>query len=156
MQQFRDEVRNSPEVKFAVQAFTAVSSNNFVRFFKLVKGASYLASCLLHRYFNQVRNCVDIITEYQTSIHFPCFNALLNPSTINFLFNIYHIRSPIAPAQFTMISLLMESLLFMKCSFVEFLNCLRVFDSVCPGQSEGIEDPKHSTHCWSPVDYVST
>ncbi|XP_058479087.1 germinal-center associated nuclear protein [Solea solea] len=55
VQQFRDEVRNSSEVKFAVQAFTAVNSNNFVRFFKLVKGASYLASCLLHRYFNQVR-----------------------------------------------------------------------------------------------------
>ncbi|XP_017164946.1 germinal-center associated nuclear protein [Poecilia reticulata] len=56
VQQFRDEVRKSPEVKFAVQAFTAVSSNNFVRFFKLVKGASYLSSCLLHRYFNQVRS----------------------------------------------------------------------------------------------------
>ncbi|KAE8299602.1 Germinal-center associated nuclear protein [Larimichthys crocea] len=55
VQQFRDVVRNSPEVKFAVQAFTAVNSNNFVRFFKLVKGASYLSSCLLHRYFNQVR-----------------------------------------------------------------------------------------------------
>ncbi|KAM3607427.1 uncharacterized protein V6R79_007728 [Siganus canaliculatus] len=55
VQQFRDEVRNSPEVKFAVQAFAAVNNNNFVRFFKLVKGASYLASCLLHRYFNQVR-----------------------------------------------------------------------------------------------------
>ncbi|XP_041806149.1 germinal-center associated nuclear protein isoform X2 [Chelmon rostratus] len=55
VQQFRDEVRKSPEVKFAVQAFAAVNSNNFVRFFKLVKGASYLASCLLHRYFNQVR-----------------------------------------------------------------------------------------------------
>ncbi|XP_040004702.1 germinal-center associated nuclear protein [Xiphias gladius] len=55
VQQFRDNVRNSPEVKFAVQAFAAVNSNNFVRFFKLVKGASYLASCLLHRYFNQVR-----------------------------------------------------------------------------------------------------
>ncbi|XP_013856796.1 germinal-center associated nuclear protein, partial [Austrofundulus limnaeus] len=55
VQQFREEVRKSPEVKFAVQAFAAVNSNNFVRFFKLVKGASYLASCLLHRYFNQVR-----------------------------------------------------------------------------------------------------
>ncbi|XP_069554900.1 germinal-center associated nuclear protein [Brachyistius frenatus] len=55
VQQFRDDVRNSPEVKLAVQAFAAVNSNNFVRFFKLVKGASYLASCLLHRYFNQVR-----------------------------------------------------------------------------------------------------
>uniref|UniRef100_A0A8C7GGN7 Germinal-center associated nuclear protein n=1 Tax=Oncorhynchus kisutch TaxID=8019 RepID=A0A8C7GGN7_ONCKI len=55
VQQFRDEVRNSPEVKFAVQAFAALNSNNFVRFFKLVKSASYLAGCLLHRYFNQVR-----------------------------------------------------------------------------------------------------
>ncbi|XP_056884180.1 germinal-center associated nuclear protein isoform X1 [Takifugu flavidus] len=55
VQQFREEVRNSPEVKLAVQAFAAVNSNNFVRFFKLVKRASYLVSCLLHRYFNQVR-----------------------------------------------------------------------------------------------------
>ncbi|XP_029967911.1 germinal-center associated nuclear protein [Salarias fasciatus] len=55
VQQFRDEVRKSPEVKFAVQVFAAVNSNNFVRFFKLVKRASYLASCMLHRYFNQVR-----------------------------------------------------------------------------------------------------
>ncbi|XP_037120761.1 germinal-center associated nuclear protein isoform X2 [Syngnathus acus] len=55
VQQFRDEVRNSPEVHFAVQAFAALNSNNFVRFFKLVKRASYLAGCLLHRYFNQVR-----------------------------------------------------------------------------------------------------
>ncbi|KAL0964023.1 hypothetical protein UPYG_G00317270 [Umbra pygmaea] len=55
VQQFRDEVRNSPEVKFAVHAFAAFNSNNFVRFFKLVKSGSYLASCLLHRYFNQVR-----------------------------------------------------------------------------------------------------
>nr|XP_057902994.1 germinal-center associated nuclear protein [Doryrhamphus excisus] len=55
VQQFRDEVRNSSEVHFAVQAFAALNSNNFVRFFKLVKKGSYLASCLLHRYFNQVR-----------------------------------------------------------------------------------------------------
>lgn len=61
MQQFRDDVRNSPEVKFAVQAFAAVNSNNFVRFFKLVKAASYLASCLLHRYFNQVRDCILLL-----------------------------------------------------------------------------------------------
>ncbi|XP_048861179.1 germinal-center associated nuclear protein-like, partial [Brienomyrus brachyistius] len=55
VQQFRAELRNSPEVKFAVQAFAAVNSNNFVRFFKLVKVASYLAGCILHRYFDQVR-----------------------------------------------------------------------------------------------------
>ncbi|XP_034042737.1 germinal-center associated nuclear protein isoform X2 [Thalassophryne amazonica] len=55
VQQFREDVRNSPEVKFAVQAFSAVNSNNFVCFFQLVKRASYLSSCILHRYFNQVR-----------------------------------------------------------------------------------------------------
>lgn len=63
VEQWREEVRNSPEVMLAVQAFTAVNSNNFVRFFKLVKGASYLASCLLHRYFNQVRGRFPFILE---------------------------------------------------------------------------------------------
>ncbi|KAI5628091.1 germinal-center associated nuclear protein [Silurus asotus] len=56
IQQFRKEVRDSVEVKFAVQAFSALNSNNFVRFFKLVKAASYLSGCILHRYFNQVRS----------------------------------------------------------------------------------------------------
>ncbi|XP_075009938.1 germinal-center associated nuclear protein isoform X3 [Calonectris borealis] len=55
VQQFHPEVRNSPEVRFAVQAFAALNSNNFVRFFKLVQAASYLNACLLHYYFNQIR-----------------------------------------------------------------------------------------------------
>ncbi|NWH66049.1 GANP protein, partial [Geococcyx californianus] len=55
VQQFRPEIRNSPEVRFAVQAFAALNSNNFVRFFKLVQAASYLNACLLHCYFSQIR-----------------------------------------------------------------------------------------------------
>ncbi|XP_054842961.1 germinal-center associated nuclear protein [Eublepharis macularius] len=55
VQQFRPEVRNSSEVRFAVQAFAALNSNNFVRFFKCVKTASYLNACLLHCYFSQIR-----------------------------------------------------------------------------------------------------
>ncbi|XP_039735713.1 germinal-center associated nuclear protein isoform X2 [Pteropus medius] len=55
VQQFHPAVRNSAEVKFAVQAFAALNSNNFVRFFKLVQSASYLNACLLHCYFNQIR-----------------------------------------------------------------------------------------------------
>ncbi|XP_009951232.1 PREDICTED: germinal-center associated nuclear protein, partial [Leptosomus discolor] len=55
VQQFHPEVRNSPEVRFGVQAFAALNSNNFVRFFKLVQAASYLNACLLHCYFNQIR-----------------------------------------------------------------------------------------------------
>ncbi|XP_025963226.2 germinal-center associated nuclear protein isoform X1 [Dromaius novaehollandiae] len=55
VQQFHPEVRNSPEVRFAVQAFAALNSNNFVRFFKLVQAASYLNASILHCYFNQIR-----------------------------------------------------------------------------------------------------
>ncbi|XP_037380740.1 germinal-center associated nuclear protein isoform X2 [Talpa occidentalis] len=55
VQQFHPAVRNSAEVRFAVQAFAALNSNNFVRFFKLVQSASYLSACLLHCYFNQIR-----------------------------------------------------------------------------------------------------
>uniref|UniRef100_A0A8C5NXG4 Germinal-center associated nuclear protein n=1 Tax=Jaculus jaculus TaxID=51337 RepID=A0A8C5NXG4_JACJA len=55
VQQFHPDVRNSPEVDFAVQAFAALNSNNFVRFFKLVQSASYLNACLLHCYFSQIR-----------------------------------------------------------------------------------------------------
>lgn len=62
VQQFHPAVRNSSEVKFAVQAFAALNSNNFVRFFKLVQSASYLNACLLHCYFNQVSNTA-VLTE---------------------------------------------------------------------------------------------
>ncbi|KAG8516569.1 Germinal-center associated nuclear protein [Galemys pyrenaicus] len=55
VQQFHPAVRNSAEVRFAVQAFAALNSNNFVRFFKLVQSAPYLSACLLHCYFNQIR-----------------------------------------------------------------------------------------------------
>ncbi|XP_029069741.1 germinal-center associated nuclear protein [Monodon monoceros] len=55
VQQLHPAVRNSSEVKFAVQAFAALNSNNFVRFFKLVQSASYLSACLLHCYFTQIR-----------------------------------------------------------------------------------------------------
>ncbi|KAM6222734.1 germinal-center associated nuclear protein [Rhynchocyon petersi] len=55
VQQFPPAVRNSSEVKFAVQVFAALNSNNFVRFFKLVQSTSYLNACLLHCYFSQIR-----------------------------------------------------------------------------------------------------
>ncbi|XP_040842702.1 germinal-center associated nuclear protein [Ochotona curzoniae] len=55
VQQFHPAVRNSAEVTLAVQAFAALNSNNFVRFFKLVRSASYLNACLLHCYFSQIR-----------------------------------------------------------------------------------------------------
>ncbi|XP_076363562.1 germinal-center associated nuclear protein-like isoform X2 [Tachypleus tridentatus] len=56
VQQFRPEIRDSPQVKFAIKVFSAINSNNYVRFFRLVKEATYLNACILHRYFYQVRS----------------------------------------------------------------------------------------------------
>uniref|UniRef100_A0A8C6XJN1 Germinal-center associated nuclear protein n=1 Tax=Naja naja TaxID=35670 RepID=A0A8C6XJN1_NAJNA len=82
VQQFRPSVRNSPEVRFAVQAFAALNSNNFVKFFKLVQTASYLNACLLHCYFNQIRKdalkCLNFAytVNYQRSTIFPLENIV--------------------------------------------------------------------------------
>ncbi|XP_065829657.1 germinal-center associated nuclear protein-like [Oscarella lobularis] len=48
-------VRQSTAVKFALAVHSAYSSNNYVRFFRLVRRATYLNACILHRYFQQIR-----------------------------------------------------------------------------------------------------
>ncbi|XP_057368752.1 germinal-center associated nuclear protein-like [Daphnia carinata] len=55
--QLRAEVRDSPEVRSALEFVNALNSRNYVRFFKLVRSnQDYLQCCLLQRYFNQMRN----------------------------------------------------------------------------------------------------
>uniref|UniRef100_A0A6I8NSY1 Germinal-center associated nuclear protein n=1 Tax=Ornithorhynchus anatinus TaxID=9258 RepID=A0A6I8NSY1_ORNAN len=67
LQQFQPTLCNSPEVVFAAQALIALNTNNFVKFFKLVQTASYLNSCILHSYFNQVRrNALKILNTAYT------------------------------------------------------------------------------------------
>eukprot|EP00057_Strongylocentrotus_purpuratus_P015956 XP_011670430.1 PREDICTED: germinal-center associated nuclear protein [Strongylocentrotus purpuratus] len=56
VQQYRPEVRNSEAVVFAIKVSAAFSSNNYSRFFKLIRGASFLNACILHRYFVQRRS----------------------------------------------------------------------------------------------------
>jgi len=51
----RKQVRESKPVQDAITAHFALISGNYVRFFTLVSRASFLSSCLLHRYFNRVR-----------------------------------------------------------------------------------------------------
>ncbi|XP_012635523.2 germinal-center associated nuclear protein [Microcebus murinus] len=99
VQQFHPDVRNSSEVKFAVQAFAALNSNNFVRFFKLVRSASYLNACLLHCYFNQIRK-----------------DAL---RALNFAYTVSTQRSTLFP-----LDGVVRMLLFRDCEeATEFLNC---------------------------------
>lgn len=55
VQQLRPEIQRSPEVRFALQVYSALDKNNYVRFFKLVHSTTYLNACILLRYFVQVR-----------------------------------------------------------------------------------------------------
>ena len=61
VQELRDEVRESPEVRFALSVYSALNSNNYIKFFKLVKRAPYLMACIIHRYFTQVRSVALIM-----------------------------------------------------------------------------------------------
>ena len=68
VQQLRPDVRGSLEIGFAVKAFSALNANNYVRFFRLVKSASFLNACILHRYFNQIRaRALQIILRSHTA-----------------------------------------------------------------------------------------
>ncbi|XP_063605966.1 germinal-center associated nuclear protein-like [Penaeus indicus] len=53
--QYREEVQKSKEVQFALKVGMALMFNNYVKFFKLLKSATYLQACMMHRYFRQVR-----------------------------------------------------------------------------------------------------
>ncbi|XP_050713562.1 germinal-center associated nuclear protein-like isoform X2 [Eriocheir sinensis] len=54
---FTEEVQKSGPVQFALRVIQAVTFNNYVKFFRLVRSAAtYLQGCLLHRYFRQVRS----------------------------------------------------------------------------------------------------
>ena len=51
-----EKIINSEPVRFAIEVSLAVSMNNYVRFFKLIRSATYLNACILLRYFYQVRS----------------------------------------------------------------------------------------------------
>ena len=55
LQQLEPAVLASPDVQFAVHVWCALKTDNFARFFRLLRRASYLQACLMHRYVGQVR-----------------------------------------------------------------------------------------------------
>lgn len=56
VQTLRLDILSSPEIQFALQVYTAINSNNYIKFFKLIRKATFLNACILHRYFAQVRS----------------------------------------------------------------------------------------------------
>ncbi|KPI95615.1 Protein xmas-2 [Papilio xuthus] len=56
IKQLPEKIQKSESITFAIQVFTALDNNNYIRFFRLVKEkANYLQACILLRYFNDVR-----------------------------------------------------------------------------------------------------
>lgn len=73
-------VQNSPEVQFAIKVYFALDSNNYYKFFKLVRETTYLNACILLRYFNQVRlRALSIMVKAycrSTSTAFPLYELI--------------------------------------------------------------------------------
>ncbi|KAF2366473.1 SAC3/GANP/THP3 [Trinorchestia longiramus] len=78
---FRDSVRKSPEVQFAVKVLHSIQTNNFVRFFHLVKEATLLQACILHKYFYRVRSKALIILT--KAFHAPSRSQSISLSKLN-------------------------------------------------------------------------
>lgn len=55
VKQLRDEILHSPEIQFAIRVYLALESNNYMKFFALVRSTTYMNACILLRYFTQVR-----------------------------------------------------------------------------------------------------
>ncbi|KAJ8301861.1 hypothetical protein KUTeg_020848 [Tegillarca granosa] len=72
-QGLRREVRNTPYINFALQVYSNLNSNNYVRFFRLVKNGSFLHACIMHRYFTQVRSkaLVSLLKSYRKGVQYP-------------------------------------------------------------------------------------
>lgn len=72
-QQLRPDVRNTIYINYALQVYAALNSNNYVRFFRLVKGGSFLCACIMHRYFTQVRKKAlqILIKAYRKGVQLP-------------------------------------------------------------------------------------
>lgn len=64
VKQLPHHILHSPQIRFALNVYSAVESNNYVKFFKLVRETTYMNACILLRYFTQVRvNALNILLK---------------------------------------------------------------------------------------------
>lgn len=71
-QQFSPALKLSAPIQFAIKIHAAFNNRMYVRFFNLVKKTTYLSTCLLQRYFSQVRTQAlqSIVKAYfRPSVH---------------------------------------------------------------------------------------
>lgn len=55
VKQLPADILHSPEIRYALSVYMAMETNNYVKFFALVRTTTYMNACILLRYFTQVR-----------------------------------------------------------------------------------------------------
>ncbi|KAJ8866951.1 hypothetical protein PR048_032813 [Dryococelus australis] len=91
LKRVRPNILHSNEVQFALRVHAAIHSQNYIKFFKLVRQTSYLNACLLQRYFSQVRISALISlckTSCPSRVHILLIGDYLTP-ILKFLFLTY-------------------------------------------------------------------
>lgn len=80
LQQLPVSVQNSLQIQFAIKVYFSLDSNNYYKFFKLVRETTYLNACILLRYFNQIRlRALSIMVKAycrSTSTAFPLYELI--------------------------------------------------------------------------------
>lgn len=78
VQRLPTSIQKSPEVRFAVEVYSSIESNNYAKFFRLVRSTTYLNACILLRYFNQVRvKALSIMVKaYSKTTAFPLYELI--------------------------------------------------------------------------------
>ncbi|EFA02781.1 hypothetical protein TcasGA2_TC008518 [Tribolium castaneum] len=55
VQQLKKHIQQSQQVRFALEVYSSLDKQNYVKFFKLINSTTFLNACILMRYFIQVR-----------------------------------------------------------------------------------------------------
>lgn len=77
VKQLPHHILHSPEIRFAINVYLAVETNNYVKFFKLVRETSYMNACILLRYFTQVRvQALNVILKAYVPTARPVFMSI--------------------------------------------------------------------------------
>ncbi|XP_017889056.1 uncharacterized protein LOC108630334 [Ceratina calcarata] len=80
LQKLPKDIQRSAEVRFALDVYLALESNNYYKFSKLVRKTTYLNACILLRYFNQVRlTALSVLVKAYcrtTSTSYPLYDLI--------------------------------------------------------------------------------
>lgn len=62
LQQLDDDYFESRDVQFAIKVWRAIKAENYIAFFQLLRSATLLQACMMHKYVSEVRVLVSALT----------------------------------------------------------------------------------------------